>query len=152
MSSGSSLCERNWTGSPQLAWPLRHRPDGQTLDLQCFVACMHGKKNSADHAESGVRRSIQRRQTCSACSSNPAIFRKRQSGRKGEALDGAALVTEPKPAVCLHIPAHVEQGIDERKIPRPVGHEEYGILSVRVLFTTLPLHSVIKIRLSIDCR
>lgn len=66
--SGSSLRERNWTGSSQLAWPLLHILDGQMLDWQCLVACMHAKKNSADHAESGVRKSIQRRQLRSACS------------------------------------------------------------------------------------
>jgi hypothetical protein len=69
---GPSLRERNWTGSSQLASPLLHISlDGQIRATgSALVACMHAreKKNSADHAESGVRRAIQRRQLRSVCS------------------------------------------------------------------------------------
>lgn len=74
--SGSSLRERNWTGSSQLAWPLLHILDGQMRDWQCLVACMHAKKlgrprriwGSEEHPTAPVtQRMQQRRQPAALC-------------------------------------------------------------------------------------
>lgn len=66
-----------------------------------WLACI--RKNSADHAESGVRKSIQRRQLRSACSEGA----KPLTGRKRNTLNGLAPVTkEPRPAGCLRAPAN----------------------------------------------
>lgn len=102
--SGSSLRERNWTGSSQLAWPLLHILDGQMLDWQCLVACMHAKKlgrprriwGSEEHPTAPVAQRMQRRR-------QPA-----HSGRKRNALNGVAPVTWSLDLqiACLRVPAN----------------------------------------------
>lgn len=85
---GSSLRERNWTGSTQLAWPLLHILDGQMLDWQCLVACMHARKlgrprriwGSEDHPTAPAAQRMQRRR-------QPAHS---GTSRKRNALNGVA--------------------------------------------------------------
>lgn len=131
--SGSSLRERNWTGSSQLVWPLLHILDGQMLDCQCLVACMHAKKlgrprriwGSEDHPTAPVTQRMQRRR-------QPARTLVENGGapQRRRPCHG-----EPRPAGCVRMcscQCSAAGALAGCRIPRPVCREGYGTASVRL--------------------
>lgn len=129
--SGSPLRERNWTGSSQLAWPLLHILDGQMLDWQCLVACMHAKKKlgrprriwgSEEHPTAPVAQRMQRRRQPAATHSG----RKRNTHSTAPPLS----LRVPRPAYCVRMcscQCSAARDTGGCRIPRPVCHEGYGV-------------------------
>lgn len=96
-----------------------------------WLACM--RENSADHAESGVRKSVQRRQSRSACSEG-ASARTLWSENGTHTTAQPPCRCEPRPAGCARAcscQCSAAIALAGCRIPRPASRKGHGIASVR---------------------